>query len=374
MHVRMTYGLLLTAAAVLAGCNSAESADGPAGGGGGERPAMPVETRTAWTDTVVEAISATGQIEPLQSIELRPEVDGRITAILMREGAVVQRGAPLFRIDDAELQQQLIRAEAERDLARQALERTRDLIAQKAASQADLERAEATARSSAATHELLRVQQARTTVRAPFSGVLGSRKVSLGDYVTSSTPLVTLQTVNPQRASFQVPERYAEAVKRGQRVRFTVAALPDREFTGVVDFVDPAVQLPARTIAVKAEAPNPDRQLQGGMFIEAALATQTRPDAVMIPEEAVLPMQGRSYVWVVQADGTVTRRETTLGVRRPGEVEVRAGIAAGEQVVVGGLERLQEGAPVSPIARDAEPAIEGAAGDSIPASGAPSGE
>lgn len=369
MRVRATYGFLLLMTAAAAGCDKAEPANAAAGGPGGpggERPAMPVETRTAWTDTVVDAIRATGQIEPLQSIELRPEVDGRITRIMMREGTVVQRGAALFQIDDAELRQQLIRAEAERDLSRQALERTRDLIAQKAASQADLERAEATARSTAATHELLRLQVARTTVRAPFTGVLGARSVSLGDYVTASTPLVTLQTVNPQRASFQIPERYAEAVQRGQVVRFTVAALPDREFTGVVDFVDPAVQLPARTIAVKAEARNDDRLLQGGMFIEAALATESRPNAVLIPEEAVLPMQGRSYVWVVQEDGTVTRRETTLGVRRPGEVEVRAGIAAGEQVVVGGLERLQEGAPVTPIARDAEPAAEGTA----PAEGA----
>ena len=373
MRVR-AIGVLLLATAALSGCNEAEPANAAAGGpGGGGPPAMPVETRTAWSDTVVDAIRATGQIEPLQSIELRPEVDGRITRIIMREGAVVQRGTALFQIDDAELRQQLIRAEAERDLARQALERTRDLIGQKAASQADLERAEATARSAAANHELLRLQVARTTVRAPFTGVLGARSVSLGDYVTASTPLVTLQTVDPQRASFQIPERYAEAVRRGQVVRFTVAALPGREFTGVVDFVDPAVQLPARTIAVKAEARNNDRLLQGGMFIEAALATETRPNAVLIPEEAVLPMQGRSYVWVVREDGTVTRRETTLGVRRPGEVEVQAGIAAGEQVVVGGLERLQEGAAVAPVDRDAEPATEGATEGAAPDGGAPEG-
>lgn len=365
MRVRSIYGILLASAA-LAGCNDAESADGPAAGAPAAQPAMPVETMTAWTDTVVDAIRATGQIEPVQAIELRPEVSGRIVAILMREGAEVQRGAPLFRIDDAELRQRLARAEAERDLARQALERTRDLLEQNAASQSDLEEAEARARSTAADYELLRVQVERTTVRAPFAGVLGARTVSLGDYVTSATALVSLQTVNPQRASFTVPERYAEALRRGQRVRFSVAALPDREFTGIVDFVDPVVQLPARTITVKAEAPNSERLLQGGMFIEAALATEVRPGAVIIPEEAVLPLQGRNYVWVVQEDGTVTRRETTLGVRQPGEVEVRSGIAAGEQVVVGGLERLQEGAPVSPIARDATPPAEGAA-DTLPA-------
>ena len=134
-------------------------------------PAMPVEVVAARSDTVTDAISATGQIEPMQSIELRPDVDGRITQIYVREGAMVARGAALFKIDDAELRAQLDRWEAERDLARQSLARTRDLLAQRASSQAELERAEATSRSAEAQAQLLRVQVARTTVRAPFAGV-----------------------------------------------------------------------------------------------------------------------------------------------------------------------------------------------------------
>jgi membrane fusion protein (multidrug efflux system) len=239
------------------------------------------------------------------------------------------------------------RAEAERDLARQALARTRDLIAQRASSQGDLERAEATARSTEAQLELLSVRLRRTTVRAPFAGVAGRRFVSLGDYVTTDTRLASLQTVNPQRASFQVPERYAEELAVGQRVVFRVAALPGREFTGIVDFVDPVVQLPGRTITVKAQVPNPKRELQAGMFIEARLATAVRPNAVVIPEDAVLPLQGASYVWVAK-DGKATRRQIQLGVRSPGFVEARSGVEGGEQVVVGGQERLSEGAPVAP--------------------------
>jgi membrane fusion protein, multidrug efflux system len=334
------------ALALVAGCNRAESsAKGEGGGAGGGPPAMPVETAAARSDTVVDAILATGQIEALQSIELRPDVEGRIVQILVREGSPVARGTPLFKIDDAELKAQVSQVRAERDLARQSLDRTRDLLQQKASSQAELERAEATMRSNEAQLQLLTVRLERTLVRAPFSGVMGQRSVSLGDYVTKDTKLAAIQTVSPQRASFQVPERYADQLKMGQQVSFRVAALPGRTFTGTVDFVDPVVQLPSRTITVKARVPNPKRELQSGMFIEARLATAVRPDAVVIPEDAILPLQGANFVWVV-ADGKATRRQVELGVRTPGFVEVKSGVERADQVVVGGQERLAEGAPV----------------------------
>jgi membrane fusion protein (multidrug efflux system) len=308
---------------------------------------MPVEVAVARTDTVVDAILATGQVEAVQSIELRPDVEGRIAGILVREGAVVARGTPLFKVDDAELKAQVARAEADRDLARQSLARTRDLLQQKASSQSELERAEAMARSNQAQLDLLQVRLERTVVRAPFAGVVGQRSVSLGDYVTTDTRLVSLQTISPQRASFQVPERYADQLKLGQQVTFRVAALRGREFTGRVDFVDPVVQLPGRTITVKALTPNPKRELQPGMFIEARLATAVRPNAVVIPEDAIMALQGSTFVWVV-VQGKATRRQVDIGVRTPGFVEARTGVEPAEQVVVGGQERLGEGVPVSP--------------------------
>lgn len=342
--------ILTTAAAalMLAACNSADPEAGAAGGPpGGEMPPMPVEVVAAVADTVIDAIQATGQIEAMQQIELRPEVDGRITAILVREGARVGRGTGLFKIDDAELEAEVARARADRDLTRQNLERTKALLADQASSQAELERADAAARSAEASLALLQTRLNRTTVRAPFAGVMGARSVSVGDYVTSQTPLATLQTVNPQRAVFTVPERYAAVLDRGQKVEFQVAALADRTFTGTVDFVDPVVQLPGRTITVKAVVPNGDNALQAGMFIEARLATAVRPSAVIIPEDAVVSLQGVDVVWVAK-DGKASRRQVTLGVRTPGFVEVRSGVEAGEQVVVGGVAMLQDGAPVAP--------------------------
>jgi len=175
--------------------------------------------------------------------------------------------------------------------------------------------------------------------------VVGQRYVSLGDYVTSSSRLTSLHTLNPARASFQVPERFAGALRPHQEVSFRVAAIPGRDFSGEVDFVDPVVQLPGRTILVKARVPNAQRALQPGMFIEAHLVTAVRPGAIVIPEDAVVPQQGANLVWVVDS-GKVHPRPISLGVRTPGFVEVTSGLSAGEQVVVGGLGMLAPGMPV----------------------------
>src|SRR2546428_7365565 len=341
-------GLWVVAAfAIAAGACSKSKAGGrdPAGGGGGAPMGMPVEVVLARADTVRDEISATGQIEAVQSIDLRPEVEGRIVEILIREGQEVDLGTPLFKVDDDQLKAQVAQLAAQRDLAQQALARAKELAQQNASSAADLEQAEATARSAQAQYDLQRIRLDRTTVRAPFAGVVGQRYVSLGDYVTTSTRLASLHTVNPQRATFQVPERFARLLRPGQEVTFRVAAIPGRDFTGEVDFVDPVVQLPGRTILVKARVPNGQRLLQPGMFIEARLVTAVRANAIVIPEDAVVPLQGAIFVWVVR-DGKAERRSVALGVRTPGFVELTSGVEAGSQVVVGGLELLAPGAPV----------------------------
>jgi len=342
MSYRALVVLLLLAAP--AACKKANSAAGGGPGGAGGF-AMPVEVSPAIRDTVVDAIAATGQIEAIQSIELRPEVSGRITDILVREGQEVADGTPLFKVDDAELKAQVAQAEAERQLARQALERTKQLITQNASSTSDLEQSEAKSRGADANYDLLKTRLDRTVVRAPFGGVAGRRLVSIGTYVSPQTPLITLQSVNPQFASFDVPERYADRLRRGQLVSFQVAALPGRNFTGEVVFVDPVVALPGRTILIKARVPNSEHQLQAGMFIEARLATNIRPNAVVVPEDALLPMQGATFVWVVK-DGKANQQQVSVGVRTAGWAEIQGGVVAGDQVVVGGLERLFPNAPV----------------------------
>lgn len=334
---------------IFGGATPAGAAMGPAGGG---MPPMPVDVAVARQEDVVDAVRATGRIDAMQAVDLRPDEQGRIVELLFREGQVVAAGTPLIRIDDAVLKAQAERAAADRDLARQQLERVKRLRADNAASPADLERAEASARGAEASASMLSLQVERTTVKAPFGGVVGQRFVSAGDYVTTSTKLLTLQTTDPQRVVIEVAERHAAALAPGQRIEFTVAAHPGRVFTGVVDFIDPVVQSANRTIMVKARAPNPGRLLKSGMFIEARLATATRPNAVVVPEDAIQPLRTANVVWAV-VDGKASRREVQLGARAPGVVEIVSGVKAGEQVVVGGLERMGEGMAVAPRPRAA---------------------
>ncbi len=321
-----------------------------AAGAPGEMPPMPVDVDTARRGSVVDAVRATGRIEAVQAVELRPDEQGRVVELLFQEGQPVAAGEPLVRVDDAMLRAQAERAAADRDLARQQLDRVRRLRAQNAAAPADLERAEAAARSGEAALAVLQLQIERTVVRAPFAGVVGQRFVSVGDYVTSATALLALHTTDPQRAVIEVPERHAGHLRRGQPISFTVAAHPEREFRAVVDFIDPVVQSQSRTIVVKARAPNPGGLLSAGMFIEARLALATRPSAVVVPEDAVQPLRTANVVWAV-VDGKASRRVVELGPRSQGTVEVVSGILPGELVVVGGLERMAEGMAVAPRPR-----------------------
>ena len=362
--------LVLTIAAVIAiiiigaltigrrGKSEAQSAGGggeaAAAGGQPAMPPMPVDVDTARIRPIVDAVRATGRIEAVQAVELRPDEQGRVTALLFREGQVVARGTPLVRLDAALLRAQAERADADRDLAGQQLARVRRLREQNAATPADLERVEAAARSANASLSLLQLQIARSVVRAPFSGVVGQRFVSVGDYVTTATSLLTLQTVDPQRAVIEVPERHAVSLRQGQAVEFTVAAAPGRNFLARVDFIDPVVQSTNRTITVKGLAPNRDHILKPGMFVEARLATATRANAIVIPEDAVQPLRTANIVWVVDK-GKASRRVVQLGVRSQGFVEVRSGILAGELVVVGGLERMGEGMPLFGKPRTVQP-------------------
>src|SRR5687767_2883881 len=364
--------LILTAAAVVAiviigwftlgrgGSSTAQAAGGPSGGapGGGpaSMPPMPVDVDTARIRPIVDAVRATGRIEAVQAVELRPDEQGRVVALLFREGQTVSRGTALVRLDAALLRAQAERADADRDLAGQQLARVRRLREQNAATPADLERAEAAARSANASLSLLQLQIARSVVRAPFSGIVGQRFVSVGDYVTTASPLLTLQTIDPQRAVIEVPERHAVSLKQGQNVEFTVAAAPGRAFVARVDFIDPLVQSANRTITVKGLAPNRDHLLKPGMFIEARLATATRAGAIVIPEDAVQPLRTANIAWVVDK-GKASRRVVQLGVRSAGFVEVTSGVRAGELVVVGGLERMGEGMPLMGKPRTQSPAV-----------------
>ena len=251
---------------------------------------MPVEVAVARTDTVVDAILATGQIEAVQSIELRPDIEGRIAQILVREGASWPRARRSSRWTTRSSRPQVARAEAERDLARQSLTRTRDLLAQKASSPVRAgarrgHRRGAPRRSSTCS----RSGCDRTTVRAPFAGVAGQRLVSLGDYVTTdTTAAVAADRVAPAGRRSRCPSATPTSSRPGSRSpsgsRRCRAGSSPGGWTSSIRWCS----FPGGPSWSRRMVPNPKRELQSGMFIEARLATAVRPNAVVIAEDAVL--------------------------------------------------------------------------------------
>jgi membrane fusion protein, multidrug efflux system len=312
--------------------------------------AIPVEIAPAELGTIRERIEAVGSTLARQAVDIVALSSGRIAEIAFRPGERVEAGAVLIRLDDQAEQAAVAEARAMLREAELALDRARKLRTNNTVAQATVDELEAAYLGAKARLDGAEKQLADRTVRAPFAGVVGQRFVSAGDYVTSASRLLTLQTVDPQRAVIEVPERHAVDLRRGQTVEFTVAARPGRVFRAQVEFVDPVVQTENRTILVKARAANPDHVLRPGMFIEARLATSTRPNAIVVPEDAVQPLRTANVVWAI-VDGKASRRIVQLGARAQGRVEVLSGVNAGELIVVGGLERMAEGMAVKAQAR-----------------------
>jgi len=343
--------------AVGACSDGGEAAQAPGAGGS---TAMPVEIAVVRTDTVLQEVRSVGSLEAEARVTVRAETSGRVLALEAREGSRVQAGAVLVRLDAAKLQAELdvaeaaeARAETEKQNLSRQLERNRDLLAQGAISpQAfdDLEAAERSAdarlREARASLELARERLADATVRAPFAGEVGLRAVDAGDYVEGGDDLFQLVDNDPLEIRFPVPERYLGSLNLGARVELRVRNLPDRLFDGEVVFVSPIVDAVNRTVTVKARVSNREGLLRSGQFTDVRMELDRRPDAVVVPEEAIVPGRADDAVFVVR-EGRVSRTSVVLGSRAGDQVEIVEGLAPGDTVVVAGQQRLSDGASVT---------------------------
>lgn len=188
------------------------------------------------------------------------------------------------------------------------------------------------------------VELTTTTLRAPFSGVLGLRAVSPGELVNPGDKIVTLDDVNVIKVDFSVPETYLSTLAEGQQIAAKTVAYPDRTFTGIVRTIDTRVDPVTRAVVVRAEIPNPDSVLRPGMLMSVELI-KNRRRSIVVPEETLVPMGDRQFVFVVK-DGKAEQRWVQIGSRRPGEVEITSGLAEGDLVVREGTNRLSPGAAV----------------------------
>ena len=289
-------------------------------------------------------IEAVGTARANESVDVTSKTTNTVTAIRFREGDLVRRGEVLIELDSAEARANLEEAEAVLAESQNQFNRSRDLFAQQALSVAQLDLIEATLKGNRARVNAAKARLDDTVIRASFDGRSGFRRVSVGSLVNSGTVITTLDDTSVINLDFTVPETYLYVLERGLEVTARTAGLPGREFEGVVSNLGSRVDPVTRSIIVRAQIPNRDGVLRPGMFMTVKLFGEPEP-TLLVPEAAIVPEQGRTFVFVVN-EGIVERREVKTGRRRPGEVEILDGLRERERVVVEGTQNVRVGTRV----------------------------
>lgn len=326
----------------------------PVGAPAGERTAdsppgplapITVETARVQVQPLVESIRAVGSLLPDEAVTVTTEIAGRIERIAFREGQRVAAGDLLVQLDASVLKAELARSRSELTLSRANNERFAKLAREGMASPRSRDEALAALQAAEAGIALAEARLAKTTIRAPLSGVVGLRSVSAGAYVEPGQAIVELADTDPMKLDFRVPELALPALRNGQQVNVTIDALPGRRFEGTVYAIDPIVEVGGRAIRLRARIPNPKGELAPGLFARVEIVVDRRERAVLIPDSAVFARGDKRYVYRV-VDGKARLTEIGLGVRRPGRVEVLAGLSEGDTVVTAGHQQLRDQAPV----------------------------
>ncbi len=316
----------------------------PAAAGPGAH-AVPVEAVQVTIGTVERVISAVGTLESNESVILRPEIAGRIERINFQEGTPVKRGDTLFQLDDSIYEAEAEQAQASLELSRKNYDRARELHKKGAGTASKLDETQAQLRVDEAGAAYALTMLDKTRIRAPFDGIVGLRSVSVGDYVSPGQDLVNLESIEPVKLKFSIPQTALTAVSVGQTIEVTVDSFPGKSFQGEIYAIDPLVDEATRTLVVRARIPNPDRLLRPGLFVTVKLTVEHREGAVLVPEQAIVP-QGEERLVFRVVDGKAEAAPVTLGQRQNAMVEITEGLGSGDVVVVAGYQKLRNGAPV----------------------------
>lgn len=337
--------VLCSAFCGLAYAQAKDSAKDAAKGPPKPPPAMPVKAAIARVGNAIESTVAVGTLRADEAVMLRPEIVGRIAKVHFNEGQRVARGAPLISLDASELTAILAGSTSEVQISQQRLTRAEDLFQKKFISQQALDDARTALDKARAKQAEDKARLARTEIRAPFPGVMGLRQVSEGAFVAIGTDIARLEKIDQLKLDFRIPETYVARVRVGQVVSMVLDAFPGTEFSGSVFAIEPGVDEATRTVLARARVPNPALKLRPGMFARVSVQLGERKNAIWIPEQAIVPRGQESTVYKV-VDGKVAVVPVRLGMRQRGEVEILQGVAAGEQVITDGTQKVGPGAAV----------------------------
>ena len=315
------------------------------GGPGAPPPAVVVEAIKATTAPMPRVITAVGSLRSDESITVRPEVAGRISAIGFQEGQRVAKGSTLVKLDPSIAAAEVQQARANLTLAKSKFDRAVDLSKSNFISGQAKDEAENNLKVAEAALQLAEAKLAKTEIKAPFAGIIGLRVVSVGDYLKEGADVVNLESIDPLKVDFRVPETYLKQVQVGQSLQVALDAMPGKTFEGRVFAVNPLVDAAGRSIVIRAIVRNPDTSLRPGMFARVRLITRDEKDALVIPEQAIVPQGDDQYVFRV-VDGKVGRVKVDVGQRRDGKVEVVNGLAAGDVIVTSGHLKIRDGSMV----------------------------
>lgn len=314
---------------------------------------IPVETAPVVASPLSERVTAIGTVISDESVVIRPEVAGRIIEIGFEEGKPVKKGDVLIKLDDALPRAELAEAQARLELAQRNSKRTEELFSNKVATARSRDEAQSNLEIGTATVELAKVKLAKYVITAPFDAIAGLRLVSPGDYVTAGQDLFNLEAIDPIKADFRIAERFLSAIRTGQPIEVDVDAYSGRKFNGKVFAIDPKIDAAGRSIIIRARIDNSEQLLRPGLFARIALIIETKPKALTVPEQAIVPRGQNQYVFRV-VDGKAQQVAVRLGTRREGRVEIVEGLNEGETVVTAGQQKIRDGVEVAPVDKAAD--------------------
>lgn len=310
----------------------------------GKKPATPVTFYVVKGQDFSNTISLSGSIEANEQIEIRSEVSGIVENIAFTEGSAVSKGQVLFKVNDIELRAQLAQAKTKESLASENERRAKLLLQKEAISQEEYDIASADYRTAKAQTQLIQAQIGKTTVRAPFAGKIGLRSISPGTYVTPATLIAKLVSTNPLKITFSIPEKYATEISKNNTITFTVPNVKET-FTAKIYALEPAIEAATRTLQIRALTDNSNGKLLPGTFANIELPLKNIKDAIIIPTEAIVPIQDGKKVFIANHGKAKEVKVETL-TRTDKDVVITSGLKIGDTVLTSGVMSLKDEADI----------------------------